>query len=228
MLRRTPFLVLALAFPLLVVACGGSTDASAFDEPEPGSDTGTSGGDSVAVDSSSPGEDATITDTDVPPIEDTSKPPTDTGTPPTDTGTISIDTGVISLDTGTPPPKDGGVVTCTDPGGKMYLGHCYFPITPRNFANARDACLAAGAHLVSITSAGEQTLVSSVGTGERWIGLARFSGSSSFRWITSEPVTYTNWASGEPNGSGYCARLRTDGWADIGCDQSFPGVCERE
>jgi hypothetical protein len=81
---------------------------------------------------------------------------------------------------------------------------------------------------VTITSAGEQALVDTVGTGDRWIGLARSSGATTFGWVTSEAVTYTNWAPGEPNGTGSCARLRTTGWADIGCDQSYAAVCERE
>jgi hypothetical protein len=221
MLRRFAF----LAVPVILVACGGSSNESAFNEPAP--DTGTSSDDSSTADSGTVIEEdgATITDTDVPPPDDTGTTPTDTGTE-LDTGSPIVDTGVLPVDTGVP-PTDGGVA-CPEAGSKTYMGHCYFPISSRTFDGARSACAAAGAHLVTITSAGEQTLVNTVGTGERWIGLARFSGSTSFRWVTMEAMTYTNWAAGEPNGSGYCARLRTDGWADISCSQYFPAVCERE
>lgn len=226
MLRRVAF----LAVSGVLVACGGASNESAFDEPA--ADTGTASGDSAAPDTTPTGEDATITDTDVPPSDDTGVPPVeDTGTPVEDTGSPVLDTGVPPVDTGIVdtgvPPTDGGV-KCTEDGAKTYMGHCYFLISSRTFTGARDACAAAGAHLATVTSAGEQAVVSTVGSGERWIGLAIFSGSTTFRWITSEPMTYMNWAMGEPNRTGYCARLRTDGWADISCSQSFPAICERE
>lgn len=227
MLRRA----FALVLPAVLVACGGASNSSIFEEPAPGEDVGVASDSAVAdsggtTDSTTPVED---TESPPPPV-DSGTSPIDSGTPPPeDTGVL--DTGIpFPFDTGTPPPVDAGV-TCTETGGKTYLGHCYFPISSRTFTQARDACVAAGAHLVTITSAGEQSFVNTVGTAsERWIGLAIFSGSSSWRWITSEPMTYMNWdtAAGEPNGSGYCARLRGTTWADIGCNSSYPAVCERE
>lgn len=230
MLRRA----LALVLPAVLVACGGASNSSIFEEPaseETGvaADTGTS-----ATDSSTSVEDTGAPppfDSSTPVVDSDTPPPVDSGSPGTDTGfPWPFDTGTAT-DSGSPWPFDGGTgVSCTEPGGKTYLGHCYFPISSRTFTQARDACAAAGAHLVTIASGGEQSFVNTVGTGDRWIGLAIFSGGSSWRWITSEPLTYTNWdtAAGEPNGSGYCARIRGTTWADIGCNSSYPAVCERE
>lgn len=141
--------------------------------------------------------------------------------------TTPRDTGVDVVDTAVP---------CTETGAKTYLGHCYFPTAGTlSWDAAKAACVAASAHLVSITSAGEQAVVAGVKSGDRWIGLSRPVGSptgaSSFTWVTAEAVTYTNWdtAAGEPNGSGECARLNAASlWADRACNNKLFAVCERE
>lgn len=35
-----------------------------------------------------------------------------------------------------------------------------------------------------------------------WIGLSDLTGTGAFEWVTGEPLTYTNWAPGEPNSIG--------------------------
>lgn len=85
-----------------------------------------------------------------------------------------------------------------------YNGHTYFlsnsMATPETaHANA----IALGGHLVTINSAAENTFVSAMSpTNYMWIGYTDKDVEGTFRWITDEPVTYTNWASGEPNNSG--------------------------
>ena len=213
--------LLLLPLPLLVLACGGSDAGNVFDKTDQDS------GQSSTVDSATTAEDTSK------PGDNEAEPP-----PPLDSGTVGddaeppppVDTG-IALDTAVPPVDTG--TGCTDPGGKTFGGHCYFP-TPeaRYWTTSRDYCTSKGAHLVTITSAEEQVFVATVGTGERWIGLYRPEGSpymaSSFRWVTTETGTYRNWASGEPNFSGSCARMRTDGWADQSCATNYIAVCERE
>jgi hypothetical protein len=67
---------------------------------------------------------------------------------------------------------------------------------------------------------------------DRWIGLqgtGSLSNPASWTWITGEPNTFAHWSAGEPNGSGPCARMKTDGtWGDQTCNTSLTGVCERE
>lgn len=114
-------------------------------------------------------------------------------------------------------------------------GHCYFlTASAASWDNARLACQTASAHLVTITSAAEQTAVSALGAAQdRWIGLSRPAGSaavaSSFRWITGELSTYANWDSDEPGSVGTCARMGAGArWADGACPTLLTAICERE
>ena len=122
-------------------------------------------------------------------------------------------------------------------GGAVELGgHCYFAAsTQGTFDATRAACAAAGAHLVTIGSAAEQAAIQPISGGqERWIGLARTSDAgvtdaAAFAWITGEPSTFAHWTPGEPNGSGPCVRMKTDGtWADQTCATSLAAICEFE
>lgn len=129
---------------------------------------------------------------------------------------------------------DGGV-PCTEPGAVTWSqnGHCYFVIQgqPRSWQTQRDACVAAGAHLATITSQGENDFVAPlVGGTDRWIGLYRPTGGDPFGWVTGEALSYENWANNEPNEPGEsCGRIRTTStWADRACDNSYGAICERE
>ncbi len=151
-----------------------------------------------------------------------------------DTG--STDTG--SSDTAKPPdgatdapPGDAG--SCTEAGAKTFGGHCYFALSGTHTWDAgRTACTAAGAHLAVITSPEEETFVEGIASGDRWIGLSRPAGSTStdasFVWITGETSSFRAWASGEPNGTGLCARIRSSGsWGDQTCSNAYTVICER-
>lgn len=58
-------------------------------------------------------------------------------------------------------------------------------------------------HLVTITSASENAFVGALSSVDfrPWIGLTDKDVEGTFAWVTGEPVVYTNWSSGEPNGS---------------------------
>jgi hypothetical protein len=151
----------------------------------------------------------------------------DTFTPVTDT--FAEDTFVA--DTFVPDVS----VACTEADAVLSSGHCYFAlVAAADFTAQRDACIAAGAHLASITSAAEQAIVAPLGSGDRWIGLVKDaslpSEKSSFHWITGEPsLVYDNWAMGDPNGGHNCARMKADGmWADQACTNAYGAICERE
>ena len=58
-----------------------------------------------------------------------------------------------------------------------------------------------GGHLVTINDAAEQAWLESVfGTDTLyWIGMNDVNTEGSWEWVSGQPVTYTNWAAGEPN-----------------------------
>jgi hypothetical protein len=74
-----------------------------------------------------------------------------------------------------------------------------------SYADASAAATATGGHLVSITSPAEQAFVEGllVGadamTGSYWIGLQREGTGVDFGWCTGEPLSFNNFAGGEPN-----------------------------
>lgn len=57
-------------------------------------------------------------------------------------------------------------------------------------------------HLVTINSSAENSMLSNALNGRSlypWIGLYNTGKPGSFRWVTDEALTYTNWATGEPS-----------------------------
>lgn len=143
----------------------------------------------------------------------------------------------VGVDLGFPSdtaPGSDAAPACTESGAKTFGGHCYFPIAAGNWNKVRGDCESRGAHLVTIGSAEEQDAVAAIRPGrDRWIGLSRPKGSAStaasFAWITGEPKPFERWNDAEPDGSGECARLRTnDRWADTGCNSAHEAICERE
>jgi hypothetical protein len=168
--------------------------------------------------------------------------PLDTGivdSGPLDTGVIDsgpLETGVI--DSGTDTRLDAPTDTapsCTETGAVMFGGHCYFYLSAtKSWNDAKAACESAspGAHMVTITSAAEDAVVKAFTTADVWIGLSRdvvsLLAKASFKWITTEAQSYDGWRTGEPNGSGLCARETSSGWRDEACDQLYGVVCERE
>jgi hypothetical protein len=106
---------------------------------------------------------------------------------------------------------------------------------------ARTLCQSAGLDLVKVDSLAENTaLIAEIPADTwHWIGAAD-TVEDDWRWIVDnsqfwsgdedgDPVggAYEEWQSGEPSGSGDCARMSDDGWSDQDCmdDQAF--ICER-
>lgn len=72
-----------------------------------------------------------------------------------------------------------------------------------SYTDAEQYCKDIGGHLVTITSKEENEFVYKlVNHGNKdayWLGLNDAITEGDFYWVTFEPVTYTNWNSGEPN-----------------------------
>ena len=89
-----------------------------------------------------------------------------------------------------------------------YGGNQYYASNGVEFwEDAKVICEAAGGHLVTINSAGENAFVSAYNpTKFYWIGYYQNLSSSSYsepgggwEWVTGEPTTYVGWAGTEPN-----------------------------
>ena len=126
-------------------------------------------------------------------------------------------------------------IVCTETGAITYNNHCYFLVTTTQTQSAASAgCVNAGAHLVTITSAGEQAAVIALGTGtERWTDLVHNGvpvKDSNYSWANGESRNgYSAWSPGEPNGTGQCGTLVATGlWNDQDCTVSLASICERE
>jgi hypothetical protein len=106
---------------------------------------------------------------------------------------------------------------------------------------ARTLCQSVDLELVKIDSLTEDSaLIAQIAADTwHWIGAAD-SVEGDWRWLVDnsqfwsgneegDPVggAYEAWQSGEPSGSGDCARMSDDGWSDLDCMDELPFICER-
>ncbi|MBQ7220928.1 MAG: hypothetical protein IJS28_08120 [Synergistaceae bacterium] len=112
----------------------------------------------------------------------------------------------------------------------MWNGHRYEVITESlTWEQAKTRCEELGGHLATITSQAEQNFVAGLlgDSGTYWLG-ARADESGFWHWVTDEPFEkqYTNYASGQPDGSGVYLQIDSSGkWDDVsGTSQGF--ICE--
>jgi formylglycine-generating enzyme required for sulfatase activity len=112
-------------------------------------------------------------------------------------------------------------------------GNSYALTPPGSWEATQQWANANGAHLVAIRSAAEQEWVratfASANAGGLWIGLNDFQTTRVWRWVNGDPVTYLNWASGEPNNTQErtVRLLPNGGWGDHGNGNALPGIAER-
>ena len=119
--------------------------------------------------------------------------------------------GSVIVPTRRPAPSVGAtpVALPTQPqlnGAAVFRGHSYLIVTDRmNWAEAKRYAESLGGHLVTINDEAEQRFVADLAKAQRFdrifIGLTDEAEEGRFVWVTSEPVTYTNWGDGEPNNS---------------------------
>jgi Lectin C-type domain/Putative metal-binding motif len=158
-----------------------------------------------------------------------------------DDGAASVHPGAAEICDGLDNDCDGaiddGLQTCGCTSA-AFMGHKYlFCPTSLPWDAARAACASAGMHLVAIGSQGEDNFVfngaNMISHGKWWIGLNDIAQEGKFAWDGGGPVTFTNWAAGEPNDSGGnedCVQINRyfpeKTWNDEPCSFPLSFVCE--
>lgn len=102
---------------------------------------------------------------------------------------------------------------------------------------AEMACVAAGAHLASVTSESQNSALAEraalwFSDSPAWLGLRAPSNSSNFAWSDGSALSYDAYASGEPAGDdseGRCVSLRAEDarWTAGDCYRHLPSVCKQ-
>lgn len=111
----------------------------------------------------------------------------------------------------------GAVQYETLPGGNTYV---VVSDPSLNWAQSEALVSGYGGHLVTINSAAEQAFVEQLLAkepapgGAYWIGLEKTNGS--YGWITGEPVTYTNWLTGQPDNNQGIENIGSILWSNPG------------
>jgi hypothetical protein len=87
-------------------------------------------------------------------------------------------------------------------------GHTYMLLDGGSWTNAENTAVALGGHLATVRSQAEHDWIRMTWHNfqgidvDLWIGLTDQAVEGTFAWISGEPVTYTNWDTGEPNDGG--------------------------
>jgi hypothetical protein len=112
-----------------------------------------------------------------------------------------------------------------------YNGHSYYRSTSSAFwSAAKAACENMGGHLVTVTSAAENSFIFNLWP-SGWIGLTDEVTEGQWRWVTGETYSYSSWNSGEPNNAGnedYVQFVGSGRWNDLPNNQNLPYVLEFE
>lgn len=117
-------------------------------------------------------------------------------------------------------------------------GHAYYLLSQNTWSNAETEAVSLGGHLATIRNAGENEWVySTFGSygGALWIGLTDRDSVFTFKWVSGEPLSYTNFGGGQPdNGTGgveYYVHIwaagqksSSDKWNDYGNGDTVLGV----
>ena len=122
-----------------------------------------------------------------------------------------------------------------DPGIELnvydYNGHHYLLVYDSlDWDEAKAYCEARGGHLATITSEEEDAFVQKLApSGGCWVGATDRETEGTWKWITGETWSYTNWGSGEPNNanSGEDAlEFHSSYWNDNNESGKKPFICE--
>ncbi len=110
--------------------------------------------------------------------------------------------------------------------------HRYELITiSQTWSEAKADCESRGGYLVTITSQEENDFVSSlIESNSIWIGFTDELNEGDWQWVTGESVTYTSWASDEPNDSGegedHAEMYSSGEWNDLHSSETHYYICE--
>jgi hypothetical protein len=110
-----------------------------------------------------------------------------------------------------------------------YNGHSYYRSTgSMTWTDARQACLNMGGHLVTVTTAAENSFIFNLWP-NGWIGLTDELVEGQWRWVTGETYSYSSWNPGEPNNAGnedYVQFVGGGRWNDLPNNFALPYVIE--
>ncbi|MEO7186659.1 MAG: lectin-like protein [Rhodoferax sp.] len=109
-------------------------------------------------------------------------------------------------------------------------GHTYQLLSADTWTDSEAYAVALGGHLVTVNDATENNFLSTTWGQDQslWIGLFRTSPNApTFAWTSGQAVTFTNWASGEPNnccsGEDYTQTYASGQWNDLSNVDSYGG-----
>ena len=154
---------------------------------------------------------------------------------------IAFQVAVVTLSAASAAQAQQAVQWRVSDGGN---GHWYYGFATRvPWSIASERATSVGGYLATCTSAAENQLVRTLrdtqcAHGGAWIGLRSLSPpwepAANWAWVTGEPLEWSNWLAGEPNGfdsEGRVARVVdlccfSDSWGDANGDASLPYVVE--
>jgi Ca2+-binding RTX toxin-like protein len=118
--------------------------------------------------------------------------------------------------------------------GTVTLGDRLYFLTPTatSWQNAQTLAQSYGGNLATINSTSENSLLAILlGNQYPWIGFNDAQTEGQFEWVSGEPVTFTNWATGEPNdfgslGEDFAALLINGRWNDLPATSQRRGIVE--
>ena len=119
-------------------------------------------------------------------------------------------------------------------GYYFFGGHTFkYYSSAKTWSNAKTACENLGGHLATSTSAEKNTFLFSLISTNTWLGATDEASEGTWKWVTGETWSYTNWASGQPDNSskkehylefnlGFGNRV----WNDISATTTQGYICE--
>ena len=146
-------------------------------------------------------------------------------------GTINSNTEVLlGFDT---IPDSPGVT----PSIAIFEGHTYYFYNRLStWYAAKYMCEKLGGHLVTITSAAENAFVKAmIGNSSIWLGATDKDSEGTWKWVTGEGFSFSDWGEGEPNNDvslnegreDYIHMLTENGkWNDSAGSVTYPFICE--
>ncbi len=86
-------------------------------------------------------------------------------------------------------------------GPVSYSGHIYYKLDTATWSEAEATAVTLGGHLATVNDAAENQFILdtfATGTNSVWIGLNDAAEEGTWEWVSTEDVTYENWAPDEP------------------------------
>ncbi|KAL6466277.1 hypothetical protein MHYP_G00264100 [Metynnis hypsauchen] len=115
---------------------------------------------------------------------------------------------------------------------KPFGSHLYKLFTmQKSWKDAKGICEQNDASLASVHNNNENNFIMSLFSGQAgtvWLGGYYEPGLDQWRWSDFSEFDHTNWSQGEPNGSGNCLQIYSNGrWDDFHCHVALNFVCAK-